>query len=67
MNRPAPDYKELLANILKGMATPADVYRVNRYRYPHNAELNALRGDWERVGNDFKTVIDREHGKAASS
>ncbi len=66
MNPLTQKYKELIAAVLKGMAAPGDVYHVNQYRYPHGSELDALRGDWERVGNDFKSVIERENGKAAS-
>lgn len=55
-----------LAQIIKGMSSPAQIYQINHYRYPHNSERDAMRGDWERVGGDFMVVIERENGKAAA-
>ena len=56
----------VLARIIKGMSSPADVFQIKKYRYPHLSEREALRGDWGRVGGDFKVVIERENGKTSA-
>lgn len=45
---------------------PAKVYEVNRYPYPHSSPEEAMRGDWERVGKDFRVAIERAYDEAAS-
>lgn len=32
-------------------------------RYPHASDWSALRGDWLRIGQDMRTVVDREHAR----
>lgn len=59
-------FKTSLSSIVKGMAAPAQVYKVNVYSYPHKSDLDAMRKDWELVGNAFRAVIRREYGKAAA-
>ena len=44
---------------------PSKVYEVNRYAYPHSSPEAAMRGDWERVGKDFRVAIERVYGEAA--
>lgn len=66
MTKLAKKSSSLLAKMVKGMAAPSDVYDVKQYRYPHNSERDALRSDWERVGGDFKVIIERENGKTAA-
>ena len=34
----------------------------HRIEYPHSSSTDALRGDWLRIGQDMKTVIEREDG-----
>lgn len=34
----------------------------HRIEYPHSSAADALRGDWLRIGQDMKTVIERENG-----
>lgn len=67
MTKIAKKIRASLAQITKGMSSPAEVYQIKQYRYPHNSERDAMRGDWERVGGDFKVVIGRENGKAPAS
>ena len=33
---------------------------ISRIELPKRSERDAMRGDWERIGMDFKNVIDRE-------
>jgi hypothetical protein len=58
-----------LRAMLIGMAAPALIFetpRITRLTPPPpttrdaRASLDALRGDWERIGQDFSTVIARE-------
>lgn len=53
----------LLAAILAGMSSPATVYASSSYSRPTGSDLERLRGDVLRVGNDFHTVIDNEYAK----
>ena len=39
------------------LSLPAEVYRANRYRYPHESDQEAMRGDWEKIGGDFHVSI----------
>ena len=41
-----------------GMASPLVVGQVNRYPYPYESELDAMRGDWIRVGGDLTRAIE---------
>lgn len=66
MSKPAKKLGSLIAHVLSGIALPAQVYSANEYTYPHASTRDALRGDWERIGGDFKAVIKRENGKVTS-
>jgi len=66
MMRKIKIFKTSLSSIVQGMAASALVYKVNAYRYPHKSDIDAMRKDWERVGDAFKVVIRREHGKVAA-
>lgn len=35
-------------------------YRFNRYRSETESDLKALENDWHVIGNDMKTVLERE-------
>ena len=53
----------LLAGILAGMSSPATIYAQPSYPRLAGSDMERLRGDVSRVGNDFSTVIDNEHAK----
>lgn len=53
----------LLAGILAGMSSPASIYAQPSYPRLTGSDMERLRGDVLHVGNDFSTVIDREHAK----
>ena len=46
-----------------GMASPLVVGEVNRYQYPHESEIDAMRGDWVRVGKDLSKAIEEGNVK----
>lgn len=48
------------------LALPAEVYRVNRYGYPHGSAQEAMRSDWEKIGADFRVSITRAESGAAA-
>lgn len=54
------------AGLLAGIAAAGDVYIVNNYR-KSKSDVDSMRSDWERIGNDFRTVIDRENVKSAQN
>ena len=53
----------LLAGILAGISAPSTIYAQPSYPSLPGSDMERLRGDVSRVGNDFSTVIDREHAK----
>jgi hypothetical protein len=34
-----------------------------QWRYPHASTMEALRGDWVRIGRDMKLTAEREHAR----
>jgi hypothetical protein len=61
-----PHRKAMGARIPKpDLSLPAKVYRVNRYRYPHKSEQDAMRGDWEKIGGDFRVSIAKAERETA--
>lgn len=59
--------KSLLSAVLSGLALPASVYSTHTFPRLTGSDLDRLRGDVERVGSSFKTVIVRENGKKTAS
>ena len=57
----------LIAGILASLASPASFGVAVEYPRPQGSDLGRLRGDVARLGRDFSTVIEREHGKQKSS
>lgn len=62
-------YKEGLKNFWKGFLTGltcvSSVYQVSRYETTYSSTTEALRSDWMRIGNDFRTVISSQDVIAA--
>lgn len=61
--------------LLKGLSAPAMLFASAAYVAPVHAEpirthrpidLDALRSDWEKIGADFRIVIEREESKSTS-
>ena len=57
----------LIAGILAGLTAPASIGATVAYPHPQGNDLSRLRGDVERLGRDFSTVIKRENGKQKSA
>lgn len=57
----------LLAGILAGLASPGTVMAETKYPRLGGNDMARLRGDVARVGGDFSTVINREHGKTKNN
>jgi hypothetical protein len=53
----------LLTGLFGGLAAPAYLYQTTRY-LEETSIVQSLRADWERIGRDFKTVIEREHAES---
>jgi hypothetical protein len=54
-----------------GMSSPtllfsSDAIRLPRVEVRQGSDLDAMRGDWEKIGNDFRTVIAREEAATTS-
>lgn len=53
------------SSFLRGMGSVINLYpehRDNSISLPQHSTEEALRKDWETVGNDMWTVLDRENG-----
>ena len=48
------------------LSLPAKVYQAKRYLYPHESEQEAMRGDWEKIGADFRVSIAKAEREAAA-
>ena len=57
----------LIAGILAGIASPGAIGSVVEYPRPQGSDLGRMRGDVQRLGRDFSTVIERENGKKKSA
>ena len=55
------------AGLLRGLNSPAEIYRPRRYSRSKQSDEAKMRSDWERIGGDFKAVIAREHGRSTST
>ena len=66
MTKQSRKAKALIKGVLRGIESVADTFQVNRYSYPHASELEAIHGDWQRVGDDMRLVIKRTNAKAAA-
>ena len=53
----------LFTGILAGMSSPATIYAQPSYPRLAGSDMERLRSDVSRVGNDFHTVIDSEHAE----
>lgn len=62
----AERFKALIDGVFRGFNAPADMLIVNSYAYPHRSELEAMRGDWNRVGSGILDAMKRVDVKAAS-
>lgn len=53
----------LLAGVLAGMASPTSIYVNAKYPQLKGSDVERLRLDAVRVGNDFNKVINQEYAK----
>lgn len=53
----------LIAGIIAGLSSPATVISAANYPRMQGSDLQRLRQDVHRVGNDFNTAIHRCHGE----
>ena len=51
--------KAFIQGVVRGVGAPADTFIVNVYAYPHESELEAMRGDWKRVGASLSSSMKR--------
>jgi len=50
--------------VLAGLGASACIYPPHTHAMPNRSDSEAMRGDWERIGQDFQRVISRERVKA---
>ena len=51
---------------MRGLGSPVDIYRVQNYR-SLTSSTECMRSDWNRIGDDFRTVMARQHGEAVKA
>lgn len=56
-----------LQGFLRGLNAPVEIYRPREYVTNTDSPTLSMRSDWERIGNDFRSVMSREYGKTPSS
>lgn len=58
--------KALIDGVFRGLEAPADTFSVHPYAYPHQSEQEAIRSDWERVGDELKDAVRRTDVETAA-
>lgn len=54
--------KRIAGSFVAGLGAMAAIWPSSApARYPHRSDMDALRGDAKRVGDDMRRVIRREH------
>lgn len=64
-----PDRKSRLGSFIAGLGALVSLYPPPSAapRYPHASDMDALRGDAVRVGDDMRRVIEREKARGTAS
>lgn len=58
--------KRLVGSFVAGLGTLAAIWPTSApARYPHRSELDALRSDARKIGDDLRRVINREQQRVA--
>ncbi|HQR84620.1 MAG TPA: hypothetical protein PL192_06870 [Polynucleobacter sp.] len=52
-----------IVGLISGISAPATIYGHSRYPILEGNDLSRMRSDVRHVGNDFKTVLQREYGQ----
>ncbi len=58
--------KEFVRGFWSGLAAVGFEHTTRAYVTGKASDRDAMRGDWVKIGNDFRTVSGRLHGKAES-
>ena len=53
-----------MAGLRDGLSSPVEIYTSESYRIEIST-VEGMRSDWERIGQDFRTVIGREYVETA--
>lgn len=56
-------HRSFWRQVRDGITAPTYVYVHKERRYPHKSVADALRSDWETVGDDMKVAIQSLHDK----
>jgi hypothetical protein len=56
----------VMRGVISALGAVGSMGYAERYSLDRGSDLSELRGDWDMVGQDFRTVIQREHGKTIS-
>lgn len=56
-----------LASLISGISAPAAIYSRSNYPNLDGSDLSRMRGDVLHLGNDFRSVLQREYGQAKNS
>jgi hypothetical protein len=50
--------------LLRGLASPVELFTSTRIRLPYRSDADALRRDWENIGQDFRAATTHERNDA---
>lgn len=53
-----------VAGFYRGLAAPGEIYRGQVIRISFESANEAMRSDWNRVGDSFRAAVTRAHGEA---
>jgi hypothetical protein len=59
MSRMVTNARCFFRGVIVGGGAPVGAFSANRYSYPHASELEAMRGDWCKVGGDMKVALEK--------
>ncbi|MDO5288516.1 MAG: hypothetical protein Q4F13_02635 [Pseudomonadota bacterium] len=55
-----------LSAVVSGLSMPGYVFSAPEFKRQSGSDMERMRGDWVRVGNTMRAVIDRESHAAAN-
>ncbi len=54
-----------LSAVVSGLSVPGHVFSAPEFKRPSGSDMDRMRGDWIRVGDTMRSVIDREKNAAS--
>ncbi|HEV2270066.1 MAG TPA: hypothetical protein VGR92_11445 [Steroidobacteraceae bacterium] len=52
--------------LLRGLASPVELFTSARIRLPYRSDAEALQEDWQNIGQDFRVALMHESNDASA-